>query len=132
MSTLKKFWDKFRDVFGLHRNSKYVSNYLNDANMHSGIFMSGVIFVLEVWLLIRQTDKYIIPTLTSPDNKYSFFRVVFTNTSNFWLLLSFGAAMFFYCLFYKKMKGNNKRLLPIIIASGISLILCALMPFEFI
>ena len=132
MNTLKKFWDKFRDVFGLRRNSKYVSNYLNDANMHSGIFMSAVIFALEVWLLIRQTDKYIIPTLTDPNNKYSFFRVVFTNTSNFWLLLSFGTAMFFYCLFYKKMKGNNKRLLPIIIASGISLIFCALMPFEFI
>ena len=132
MKTLKKLWDSFRDIFGLRRNSKYVSNYLNDANMHSGIFMSAVIFVLEVWLIIRQTDKYIIPTLTSPDNTYSFFRVVFTNTSNFWLLLSFGAAMFFYCLFYKKLKGNFKRLLPIIIAACISLVFCALMPFEFI
>lgn len=129
---LSTTWDKVRDIFGIRKNSKYVANFLNEANMRSGIFMSGVIFVLEAWLLIRQTDKYIIPTLSDPANTFSVFRVVFTNTSNFWLLLSFGAAMFAYCLAYHKLEGKRKRLIPIIVLSGISLVFCALMPFEFI
>ena len=87
-------WNNIRRIFGLHSNSKYVRDYLNDANVRSGVFMSAIIFVLEVWLLIRQTDKYIIPTMTDPSNTNSLFKVVFLNTSNFWLLLSFAVTMY--------------------------------------
>ena len=84
ISFLKNTWEKVRRIFGFHHNSKYVSDYLNDANMRSSIFMSSIIVVLETWLLIRQTEKYIIPTMTNPENTKSLFQVVFTNTSNFW------------------------------------------------
>ena len=125
-------WNNIRRIFGLHSNSKYVRDYLNDANVRSGVFMSAIIFVLEVWLLIRQTDKYIIPTMTDPSNTNSLFKVVFLNTSNFWLLLSFAVTMFFACLGYKKINGNKKKLISILIPAAISLVFCALMPFEFI
>ena len=129
---IKQTWEKVRKIFGLHSNSKYVRDYLNDANMRSAIFMSAIIAALEIWLLIRQTDKYIIPTMTNPDNTKSLFQVIFTNTSNFWLLLSFGITMFIVSLSYKKPAGNKKPMIGVIIAASISLVFCALMPFEFI
>ena len=131
MNTLKKFWQKFLDIFGFRRNSKYVGDYLNAANMRSGVFMSAIIAILEVWLVIRQFDKYIVPTLNDPNNTYSFFKVVFLNTSNFWLLMSFGLAMMFYSIQYKSLNQSFKRHIPTIIAAGISIGLCCLMPLEF-
>ena len=48
----------FLDLFGFRRNSKYVKKYFNEANMRSTIYMSFVIIVLEIWLVIRNTNKY--------------------------------------------------------------------------
>ena len=136
-SGLKKFLLTIQDVFGLHHNSKYVKNYLNEANMRSGIYMSGIIFILEIWLVIRQFDKYIIDIFKSAETLAKFahgpFQVIFMYTSNFWLLMSFGAAMFFYCLHYTRHKEafTPKSMLPTLIAAGISIIVCCLLPLEF-
>ena len=131
---MKNLWNKFRSIFGFNRNSKYVKEYLNQANMRSGVFMSAIIFILEVWLIIRQTDKYLIDQIGHhlADYKYGVFQVIFSYTSNFWLMMSFGATMFAYCIFFKKKHHNFKRCLPIFIAAGISFALCCLLPFEFI
>lgn len=131
-SFLKNTWDKVRRIFGFHHNSKYVRDYLNDANMRSSIFMSAIIVMLETWLLIRQTQKYIIPTMTNPDNTKSLFQVVFTNTSNFWLLLSFGIAMFFISISYKKPERKKSHFITVLVSASISIAFCCLMPFEFI
>ena len=132
MKFLSKIWNGFLNIFGLRKNSKYVKGYLNEANMRSAVFMSFVIFVLEVWLVIRQTRKYIIPTMQDPNNTYSFFRVVFSNTSLYFLMMFFGIAMFVYSLQYvSKKKSYSKMIIPII-AAGISLAICCLLPFEFI
>ena len=131
---MKTLWEKFCHIFGFNKNSKYVKEYLNQANMRSGVFMSAIIFILEVWLIIRQTDKYLIDQIGHhlADYKYGVFQVIFSYTSNFWLMMSFGAAMFAYCVFFKKKHHNFKRCLPIFITAGISFALCCLLPFEFI
>ena len=129
MPVWKKVLDRARDIFGFKHNSKYVKNYLNSANMRSGVFMSAVIFVLEIWLVIRQFDKYIIPQLQAGQ---PFFKSVFTNTSNFWLLMSFGLAMMFYCIYYMDEKKRKWVFWAAIGASIASLVFVALMPFEFI
>ena len=118
MKTLAKLWDGFLTIFGLKKNSKYVKGYLNEANMRSGIFMSAVVFVLEGWLIIRQTQKYIIPNIQKliAKNQLSFstvFQTIFQNTSNFFLLMFFGVAMFVYCLQYI---GKNKSFKKVVIA----------------
>ena len=131
MNKLKFLWQKIRDIFGFRKNTRYVSDYLNQANMRSGVFMSGVIFLLEIWLLFRQLDKYIIPTMQNPNNTDSLFKVVFMNTSNFWLLLSFGLAMMFYCIQYRSFNQGIKRHIPTFVAAFISIVFCCLMPLEF-
>ena len=131
MKLLSKFWNGFLNIFGIRKNSKYVKGYLNEANMRSGIFMSFVIFVLEIWLVLRQTRKYIIPTLQNPENTYSFFRVVFSNTSLYFLMMFFGAAMFAYSLLYMSKKKSRSKVIIPIVAAGISLAIFCLLPLEF-
>ena len=131
MKMLSKFWNGFLNIFGIRKNSKYVKNYLNEANMRSAIFMSSVIFVLEIWLVLRQTQKYIIPTLMDPNNTYSVFQVIFQNTSNFFLLMSMGFAMFIYSIQYVSKVRTVKRLVWTIVFAGFSLIICCLLPLEF-
>ena len=132
MKFLSKIWNGFLNIFGIKKNSKYVKGYLNEANMRSAVFMSSIIFVLEVWLVIRQTRKYIIPTMQDPNNTYSLFRVIFSNTSLYFLMMFFGIAMLVYSLQYvSKQKTFSKMIIPII-AAGISLAICCLLPFEFI
>ena len=131
MGTLSKIWNGFLNIFGLRKKSKYVKNYLNEANMRSAIFMSTVIFVLEIWLILRQTQKYIIPTLTNPANTASPFQVIFQNTSNFFLLMSMGFAMFIYSVMYVSKTKSVKKLVWVIIFAAFSLMICALLPLEF-
>ena len=100
MGTLSKIWNGFLNIFGLRKKSKYVKNYLNEANMRSAIFMSVVIFVLEIWLVLRQTHKYVIPQLADPNNTLNWFETIFSNTSLYFLMMSFGAAMLWYSIQY--------------------------------
>ena len=137
MKTLSKLWNGFLNIFGIRKNSKYVKNYLNEANMKSAVFMSFIIFVLEVWLVFRQTGKYIIPDIRAlkADGKLtfqSFFQEVFMNTSNFFLLMSLGAAMFVYSLQYISKKQTLSKLIIPIVFAGFSLAICCLLPLEFV
>ena len=131
MKILTNLWHGFLNIFGIRKNSKYVKDYLNEANMKSGVFMAFIIFVLEIWLVIRQTNKYIIPTLNDPKNTYSFFRVVFTNTSLYFLMMFFGVAMFAYSLLYSSKKKSKAKMIVPIVAAGISLVIFCLLPLEF-
>ena len=131
MKILTNLWHGFLNIFGIRKNSKYVKDYLNEANMKSGVFMAFIIFVLEIWLVIRQTNKYIIPTLNDPNNTYSFFRVVFTNTSLYFLMMFFGVAMFAYSLLYSSKKKSKAKMIVPIVAAGISLVIFCLLPLEF-
>ncbi|MCR5185245.1 MAG: GGDEF domain-containing phosphodiesterase [Bacilli bacterium] len=142
VNALKKFLLSLRDVLGLHHNSKYVKKYLNDANMRSGVYMAGIIVLLEIWLVIRQFQKYISKIFFSDVEKYvktfeafghNHIRVIFAYTSSFWLLMFFGMAMFFYCLFItsKRNKILKKHIVPTLVFAGISLAVSCLLPFEF-
>ena len=129
MKFLSNIWHNFLNIFGIRKNSEYVKNYLNEANMKSGIFMSFVIFVLEIWLVIRQMDRYVIPKISGGMNG---FEALFKYTSLYFVMMFFGAAMFMYSLQYmSNKKSKSKMILPIVFA-GLSIGLCCLLPFEFV
>lgn len=131
MKYLSKFWNGFLNIFGIRKNSKYVKNYLNEANMRSAVFMSSVIFVLEIWLVIRQTHKYVIPALNNPSNTMNWFETIFSNTSLYFLMMSFGAAMLWYSLQYLSKKKSVRQMVVPIVFAGLSLVFCCLLPLEF-
>ena len=62
------------------------------------IVVSIVVIVIAALLItririVRQTNKYIVPTLLDPNNTYSWFRVVFSNTSLYFLMMFFQSWM---------------------------------------
>ena len=128
MNKFKTFLLKTADMFGFKKSTKYVSRYLHKANMRSGIFMSIIIFLLEGWLVIRQFNKYIAPSLK---NGSPFFSTVFSNTSYFWVLMFFGISMFFYCLYFVNAKKHKWLFWTTIGAAIFSIVVCALLPYEF-
>ena len=132
MKVLSKIWHGFLNIFGIKKNSKYVHGYLNEANMKSAVYMSLVIFVLEVWLIIRQLDKYVIKRIMDPNKLaqyiYGPFHVFHFHTSDFWLLMLFGVTMFLYCLFYLRKASKSKLFIPTIVAAGVTIVLCCLLP----
>ena len=128
MKILNKVWNGFLNIFGLKKNSHYVKNYLNEANMRSGIFMSFVIFVLEIWLVIRQADKYVIPKISGG---MPVFEAMFKYTSLYFVMMFFGAAMFMYSLQYMSNKKSKSKMIVPIVFAGLSIALCCLLPFEF-
>lgn len=128
MKILSKIWNGFLNIFGIHRNSKYVKNYLNEANMRSAVFMSAVVFVLEIWLVLRQFDKYVIPKMAGGMN---FFEAMFKYTSLYFVMMFFGVAMFVYSLQYLSSKRSLSKMIVPIVFAGLSITLCCLLPFEF-
>ena len=120
VNALKKGFFGFLDLFGFKRSTKYVSNYLHDANMRSGIYMSAVIVLLEIWLIIRQTIKYVAPGMAT------FFRA----TSIYWLFLFLGLAMMAYCLYYLSEKHRLSGMIITLSFAGIGLLVCTHLFFE--
>ena len=128
MSKVKKFFQKFADMFGFKKSTKYVADYLHKANMRSGVFMAAIVAILEIWLVIRQHDKYIISLVTTKN--YPYFETLFDYTSLFWLQMVMGISMLLYCLFYLREKTSKGLFISVLVASAIGAVLCCLLPLE--
>ena len=128
MKFLSYIGRRLRSIFGLRKNSKYVKGYLNDANMRSAAFMSFVIIALEIWLIVRQTGKYVIPYI---QDGAPVFKTIFQNCSNFFLLLSMGIAMFVYSIQYSSKSKKLSRVIVVVGFAVASFIVACLLPLEF-
>ena len=105
------------NFIGINRNSKFVKAYLNESNVRSSLFMSAVIIGLELWMIIRQTEKYLIPKWPTGD----YFSFVLSYISLFILFITLGCAIFVFCLtnIYKKIPSKTSFILNLVF-SGIS------------
>ena len=121
------FLIRLAEFLGFRRHSPYVKDYLNNANIRSGIFMSLVVIVLEVWMVIRRLLDTIIPETQAGGN---FFDLLFKNTSNFWLMLFMGVGMLTYCVAYLDKKQTTWKQVTAIIGGILCLVFAALLPLE--
>ncbi len=103
-NALKVAWDAIRDFLGFRRHNSYTRKYLNDANIRSSIYMSFIIFAIEIWMIIRSLNKYVIP-LTKEGN--SFMEMLFKHTSQYWLFLFAALAMLVFSIYYMVEKTNR-------------------------
>ena len=139
MNVFKKFWNSFKNIFGISHNSKYVKDYLDESNMRYSIYMSIVIIILEFYLIIRQTNKYVLTDAYLPVGEatteyvksLSFPARFFYYNSYYWLLISLGCSMLFYALFYLSKKKHTKTFFIITnVFAGLLLVLTFLIPLE--
>lgn len=113
-----KILQSVANLFGFNKNSKYVDDHILEANVRSGIFMAAVIVILEVWLIIRQSNEYIIPAV---QNGANFFDTLFQYTSNFWLFLLIGIAVFVFSFTFRRSELKPKtRLIVNCVAAGVA------------
>ena len=105
MQALARLWNQIRDIFGFRKNSKYVSNHLNEANIRTSIYMCAVIFIIEVWMIIRSTNKYVIPAIA---NNTNWFDALFSNTSLFWLFAIASIAMMTFGIYFLRPSQSKK------------------------
>ncbi len=98
LQAMKSF---FFEILGFKRNSKYVKNYINEVNVRTSIYMSVIVFALEVWMIIRSLGKYVIPAINNGTN---WFDAIFNNTSLYFLFMFVALAMMFFSIFYLKDK----------------------------
>ena len=123
MDKTKNVFSKIAEFLGFKRNSKYVNEYIHKANMRSGLFMSAVVALLEVWLVFRQHHKYLNVYWARGGSSY--FDFLFTYTSLFWLQMVMGISMFLYCLYYLSKKNSKGLLISILVSSGVGIVLCS-------
>ncbi|MCR4911039.1 MAG: EAL domain-containing protein [Bacilli bacterium] len=95
-----------RRFFGFEKLYKDVNRYIFDSNIKSGIFMSAVIVILEVWLIIRQSHDHIAPLIDTTEDKFS---LIFANLSSFVLFLCIGLAMFVFCITYTRANKMSRK-----------------------
>ena len=109
-----------KSLFGFKKNSKYVKSYLNDSNIKSSIYMSFIVIVLEIWMIFRQTRKYIKPYWSSYD-KLGYnnrFQLIFGMTGLYWLFIVCALAMFMFGLFYAiKKRGRGSFITNLVLGS---------------
>ena len=118
MNKLNTAWNFIRDMFGFRRNSKYVRTYLNDANVKSSIYMSFVVILLEIWMIVRQCNQYVVPNWATPD-KYGYssgFALLFGMTSLYFLFIMCSVAMMVFAIFhYKKIENKGSFITNIVL-----------------
>lgn len=124
---VKNLLMKFVDMLGFGKTSKYVQKYLHKTNIRSGLFMGAVVVILEIWLVIRQHNEYIIAKTIENGN---YFKNVFDYTSLYWLLMFMGITMFAYCIYYLRDKKGKNEMIAIIAIAAVGVILCCLLPSE--
>lgn len=109
MATLKKIKDFILKLLGFKRNSKYVSSYLNEANIRSSVYMGVVVVALEFAMICRSMDKYNIFHYILNHNLKNGFDYLFANTSLYWLFMFAGFAMMMFSITYLVDKQNPKK-----------------------
>lgn len=125
---MKKFLAKFLDVTGIRRNSKYVKDHLDEANLRSGIYMAAILIIIEAWMIIRRLIEDVPERISNRGE--DFFTAFFRTSSNFFLLISMGLAMFAYCAFSIDKRKTKKKAITVIALSSLCFIFGALLPCE--
>ena len=113
---LKTLMEWVVDLFGFKKNSKYVSRYNREATIASGVYMSSVVVILEIWMILRYIKRYVFEAQEAAD-----FATVMKYTRNFWFLLAVGIAVLVYALLCLrgKIKQNFVSDIVMIVFSGI-------------
>ena len=125
---MKKFFSRVLDILGLRRNSKYVSNHLEDANMRSGIYMAGIIAIIEVWMIIRRLVEDVPERMSGRGE--TFWTAFFRTSSSFFLLLAMAIAMTAYCVYYIDSHKTKAKTIWVIVLSVPCLFFGMLFGFE--
>ena len=84
------FWEWLKKELGFVKITPYEKRYINDANIHTALYMSFIVVALELWMLLRYIQQR--PGLTALE--------YFDGETNYLILLSAGLLLFFFAVRY--------------------------------
>ena len=102
---MKKALRSFMRILGFEKLDRYESDYLHDANIRSCSYMGFIVVLIEVWMLVRQTQTKIIPKYQAGE---ALFDLLVKYTSKYWLFLLIGLGLMLFCLFYRRDRRLTK------------------------
>lgn len=130
MDSKKGVGSKIKDSvvkgLGFYKNSPRIADYQREANVRSTMYMAMVIIILEVWMLVRYIQKYVVT------GKCATVQIFFHYTKNYWLLLIVGLITLIYtCMFLKgKIVHRRSSTVWITLFAGLCLIFGAYVSFN--
>lgn len=113
-----------RKELGLHKHSSYETQYINETNIRTAIYMAVVVIALEIWMLVRYVDNR--PGLT--------FIEYFDGWTNYLILLSSAVIILTFALSFRRKETGKKSgiCVPGIISGSLTLLLDILMSIRFL
>ena len=116
MFLMKRFLKQLAILFGFNRDSKYVRDYLNVQNTKSGIYMGGIIAIIEIWLIARQSQQYF------ERNTFTF-ETYFNYIAIYILFLLAGLSLAIYCITLNAKMKKQSKFITNLIGSGLLVIM---------
>ena len=130
LSLVKKGLIFLAKLFGFLKLSDEEKRYLHESNMKSSSYMAFIIIILEIWLIIRQTNKYIKPALAADSSAP--FKTIFLYISIFMLFIVISVGVMLFCLFCNREKKLSKaRFIGLSISGGLCTLWPILLKFEY-
>ena len=112
MFLMKRVLKQLAILFGFNRDSKYVRDYLNVQNTKSGIYMGGIIAIIEVWLIARQSQQYF------ERNTFTF-ETYFNYIAIYILFLLAGLSLAIYCITLNAKMKKQSKFITNLVGSGL-------------
>ena len=98
----KTVWYWFRRALGFYSNPPYVENQLREADVRGALFLTGVVTIVEIWMLLRYVKNWVLPGEVETLGEF------FHYTKDYWLLLIASLLLFTYSSLY--LRGKASRL----------------------
>ena len=98
-----KMFEKFRDCLGIGKHSDYINRYFDESNLKSGIYVSSVVILLELFMIASVVIRQLLPG---------------TKRSADWFLIHIGCyvallcsalALFIYSVCHIKKLSSNRK-----------------------
>ena len=98
-----KMLEKFRDCLGIGKHSDYINRYFDESNLKSGIYVSSVVILLELFMIASVVIRQLLPG---------------TKRSADWFLIHIGCyvallcsalALFIYSVCHIKKLSSNRK-----------------------
>ena len=98
----KTIWYWFRRALGFYSNPPYVENQLREADVRGALFLTGVVTIVEIWMLLRYVKNWVLPGEVETLGEF------FHYTKDYWFLLIASLLLFTYSSLY--LRGKASRL----------------------
>lgn len=104
---MKKVLSFLSNVFGFNKLSKHENQYLHESNIKTAVYMATIIVILEIWIILRQYKKYVIPHLAAGNRlNLEFFTKI--ALSVFLLIIVTSLAVMAFSLYYQVKKFSKR------------------------